>query len=179
MFTLKSIIQIADKSRPGYAESIGFTEVGGYQPVGLPTNLMAIYQYAVGTPHDITEQSFMDFLPGDRLMLATEIPSVRESLQSFYGVDELFNVLGRTPFLTNYSSDYFLTADDNSGIYWLDHSQGTSLVSPNLESFLETVKECYVQGAYFLADDGFLDVNDDLEFQIGVSLNPDCEFWLA
>ena len=48
-----------------------------------------------------------------RLMLSSEIPAVRKQLQDFYGTDELFNVESRTPFLANYSNDYYLTITES------------------------------------------------------------------
>jgi hypothetical protein len=174
----QSIVDVADQQRPGYATSIGYTATGSFKPVDLPTILDSIFCYAVGTPHEITEQALMDFVPGHRLMLAAEIPRTRDQLDSFYGIDDLFNVQDRTPFLANYSSDYYLTASDDTGAFWLDHSGGTSLVSPNLGTFLETTLHCYQQGAYALDSDGFLELDDDLEHQIALSLNPGCEFWL-
>ena len=145
--------------------------------VDLPPHLRAIFRYVKGTPHEISEQKWMDFVPGHRLMIATEISATKTKLHTFYGDDELFTLTGRTPFMTNYSSDYYLTDDEDHGIYWLDHSQGVSRVAQNMAAFLETILECYVSGAYKTDDDGFLDLDDEKELEIGQARNPDCDFW--
>ena len=176
--SIHSIIKAIELQRPGYAASVSYTADVSYSPVELPDNLMAVFSFVKGTPHEIANQTMMDFLPGHRLMCATEIPIVRERLQEFYGVDELFDVRSRTPFLTNYSSDYYLTDDDDNGVFWLDHQGGVSLVSPNLDTFLFTTLRCFEQSAYRMGSDGLLDVDDELEQQIGVKLNPGCDFWL-
>jgi len=178
MATFETIIEMADRQRPGYAASIGYEVGSTHATAGLPDNLASLFRFAIGTPHEVADQAMMDFLPGYRLMLASEIPAVRKQLHDFYGVDELFNVQSRTPFLANYSSDYYLVGDDDSGVYWLDHQGGTTLVSPKLEVFLLTTLQCYEQGAYRVASDGLLEMDDDLELQIGLSLNAECEFWL-
>ena len=177
MSTFRDLIKAADSLRPGYAASVGFDETGSLDTTGLPPQLVSVFRYVKGTPHEIAEQQWMDLLPGHRVMLATEIPETRSKLHTFYGDDDLFSVIDRTPFMTNYSSDYYLADDDGDGVFWLDHSGGVSRVSPNMETFLETLLECYTSGAYKTDNDGFLDMDDDLELQIGRAHNPDCEYW--
>ncbi len=178
MAIFHSIIEAVEQQRPGYAASIGYTPDETEAPTGIPDGLGSIFNFAIGTPHGVADQRMMDLLPGYRLMLASEIPAVRQQLQDFYGADDLFNVQSRTPFLANYSSDYYLADDDDNGVYWLDHQGGTSRVSPNVDTFLRTTLRCYQQGAYRMASDGMLEMDDELELQIALRLNPDCDYWL-
>ena len=177
MSTFSDLIKTADLLRPGYAASIGYDETGSLSSDDLPPHLANLFRYVKGTPHEIVEQHWMDLLPGHRLMLAPEILETRSRLLEFYGDDDLFHVVDRTPFMTNYSSDYYLVADDDTGVFWLDHSSGVSRVSANLETFFETILECYRTGAYNTGADGLLDMNDDLEQQVGLAKNPSCEHW--
>ncbi len=110
-------------------------------------------------------------------MVASEVLSQRDQLQRFYGDDDLFNVQGRTPFLADYSSDFFLAADDDSGVFWLDHDTGVERVSANMTDFLRTILRNYTSGAYTTDSEGFLDSDYEAENKIGLSLNPGCDFW--
>ena len=177
MSTFSDLIKTADLLRPGYAASIGYDETGSLSANDLPPHLANTFRYVKGTPHEITDQQLMDLVPGHRVMLATEIPETRNKLLEFYGDDDFFPVVDRMPFMTNYSSDYYLVADDDTGVFWLGHSSGVSRVSPNLETFFETILECYRTGAYNIGGDGLLDINDDLELVVGLAKNPSCEFW--
>ena len=175
MLEFCSIIEAADAQRPGYASSLGYRAIPVYEPRQLPPVLMNIFRHAMGTPHGIAEQQLMDFTPGHRLMLASEIPEVRQGLQDFYGHDDMFNVASRTPFLTDYSSDYYLFDESDGGVYYLDHVEGSYLVSRSMKTFLQTVLECYRRGAFYADTDGWLGSNTELEDQIQSELNPDVQ----
>ena len=87
----------------------------------------------------------------------------------------MFDVQSKTPFLADYSSDYFLTDDRDGGIYHFDHVEGSAQVARNMKAFLQTILACYQQGAYFADDEGWLDTDGHREDQIFSELNPEFE----
>ena len=51
------------------------------------------------------------------------------------------------------------------------------IVYDSLESCIETILECYRQGAYFIDEKGFLNEIDDKEKEISKKINKKTEFW--
>lgn len=47
-----------------------------------------------------------------------------------------------------------------------------------IDTFFETIYECYKREIYFLDEDGFLDCDYDKEFEISHKLNPKATFWI-
>ncbi len=56
-------------------------------------------------------------------------------------------------------------------------SESPQLTYKDLNSMFETLTECYKEEAYIVNEEGYIDVDYDLEQEISRRINPDAEFW--
>jgi len=179
----KELINLVEKQRPGYIQSLGqgspIEELSDLMDnPSLPEELIAIYSCVRGTSWDgLEDDKLMDLIPSYGLI---PIDEIEEEIRSLSKVrDEFPNYWWKpdmVPFLRDYSSDYYCVRtlpDDHSIVSIMHDCDGAPPYYQDIESFLDTVIECYKQGAYFLDEEGFLVENEELEEQIRKKFNPD------
>lgn len=135
-----------------------------------------IYNRISGTTYEINEQKFMDFVPGYLLIHILEYEKSCHQLQSLL----VENGIKRTfyPILRNYSSDFIALDAESHEIYQIFHDDNEIyLIHKNPLDFLTTINDFYSKGAYFIDDDGYLDYDSDLEYEIGLNNNPEVDYW--
>lgn len=168
--SLDKVILAASTSRPKLVESIGYGEsVLGNE---IPALLNSIYSIASGTYRNISDQTIMDIIPGYRLIHSQELNDEIREFRDLY--HHLQNFI---PFLADYSSGYVAVNEDDNSIFYVTPEYGESMVATSLNKFWETVLRCYEQQVYFLDADGYLDYDFEKEGEIGLSINPTCEYW--
>jgi hypothetical protein len=174
---LHEVIELASRSRTGLADAIGLRRPDGsraisHARVSVPGSLQDIYAVAEGTRRDIADQSLMDIVPGYRLVHYDELDLTRRQFHSVW--PELKDYV---PFLADYSGCHYLLGTADGIVGHLDREEGFAKVSSSLEAFWKTVRQCYVDGVYFLDADGYLDSDYEKEGALGTRLNPGCEWW--
>jgi len=171
-------IDLSDSFRKEYKNSLGKGNSDDL-PDDIPNDLKVIYSIVKGTEYEIENQSFMDFLPGYLLI------HIDEHLHFIKQLDAILNDDNKGkyfPLLVNYSSDFYAlkTADNGkkSEIYLVNHDDLEPIkIHDSLESFLETSIVCYKEEAYFIDEDGYLDIDFEKEELIGQRLNPENKYW--
>jgi hypothetical protein len=175
-------IRLADKRRPGYMSSLGAPSANWGDTFGpeqaIPPLIRVIFKRVRGTPRQLAEQRFLDFVPGYR------IPCIFEYIKSRLGLAKVLRVQADAPvfpILENYSSDYYFVkhANDVNWQVWLatHDSDSPELVFTSSERFLKFVRECYASGAYSTDADGYLDCDFDKQDLIGCTVDPSVAYW--
>jgi len=184
-YLLERVLELSESLRPGYLKSVGsgvsLEEIELRFDSIFPTfedkplALFDIYFYVTGTKCDISDQKYMDFIPGYRLIHFDEIEvEYRKYCALGLQGENLF------PFLTNYSSDYICVSriQGESCIYSILHDDPTPiLMHKTLDRFLETIIKFYERDVYFVDNDGFLDFNFEDQGILGAELNPELPYW--
>lgn len=167
---ISEVIKIASTTRSGLPDSIGFGE-----PVmtdDMPESLESVYSVVSGTKGNIKDRTLMDLIPGYRLININELKNETKSFHDLYKHLDNF-----TPFMADFSSAYVVINEKDGSIYRVSPDYEETKVACNLDKFWETVYKCYESNAYYLDSDGYLDYDFDKEGQIGLSINPECEYW--
>lgn len=180
---LKKIIDIADTDRPGYKDSLGkgvSREIISKKLSSsfegehyIPKIYFEIYELVAGTPREIKNQKYMDFIPGYYLIALDELPDLIDKFQWKP------NLL---PLLANYSSDFVCfstdTSNESEGMFLAVHDEADieKIHNRNID-FVKTSLEFYQQNVYFIDEDGYLESDDDKEDEIGTLMNPEIEYW--
>ena len=170
---LAEIIRLAEEKRPGFAHAIGYRGgASATEPREVPIAVHPLYAVARGTPRTISEQHLMDIVPGFRLIHLSEIEAVSRDLRRTWP-----ELPAHVPFLADYGGCYYLVDSLSGAVLYLDPHDGVATVARSLNRFLQTVHRCYVEEAYFLDADGYLDYDETQVHRIGASMNPGCEHW--
>ena len=141
-----------------------------------PKLLQDIYQTVAGTKADIENQVFFDFIPGYRLIHEKDS---EKALKIQNKILKEFSNKNLLPFLMNYSSDFVSVEVETGAIYHVYHDDlEIYLAHKNSTIFLETLISFYREKVYFLDEDGYLDYDEDKEYEVASSLNPGIEFWI-
>ena len=174
MFT--KFLVLSDQLRPQYSKSLGTASNARanmelVKKKRLPDFLLEIYSQVEGTRADISDQTLMDFLPGFRLIHFSEFDANFEICRRRDATEDLI------PFLGNYSSDFICWKDGK--IYEVMHdSPEPCLIHESVFDFFNTICDFYLEGVYFLDEDGFLDYDYERERIIGMKNNPGVTYWL-
>jgi hypothetical protein len=153
--------------------------------VSLPINEEIIYLYSWrnGVSFDNKEISHLELFPeGIFLSLEDAIKTYRISVfQESLWEDLLF------PLFTNGAGDYYLfdmnVESETKGMILLYApslllAENPQTIFDSLESFINTVLECYKQKAFKIIDnDGYIDIDYELREQIAKDNNPNSVFW--
>lgn len=176
---LLKTIDVAEINRPGYRNSLGkgvsqeeisqrLSPLFGNSEA-IPKIYYEIYELFFGTPREIKNQTYMDFIPGYYLIALNELPNIIEKFQ--WKPNYL-------PLLSNYSSDFICFSTDREVIYLALHDDpDLTELHKNKIDFIKTTLEFYKKGVFFLDEDGYLESSDDREDEIGKLMNPGIEYW--
>lgn len=141
----------------------------------IPDILETIYKNVSGTRYELKDQRMMDFLPGFLLIHILEYQESDIQLNKILKGREEDQYL---PLLRNYSSDFIALNVRTNGIYQIFHDDDESyLIYKNPMDFLKTINDFYYGNAYFMDEDGYLDYDPDLEYEIAKRNNPEVKFW--
>lgn len=171
----------SEKLRKGYQTSLSLADENWLEKlvssVGqIPELLKIIYSKVSGTKYEVEDQKYMDFLPGFLLVHIDEYAKASE---------QLFNLLYTLkisgdffPILRNYSSDFVAVKRDSNEIYRIFHDESEIfLIHKTPDDFLKTINAFYLDKVFFTDDDGYLDYDPDLQYQVARNHNPDIDFW--
>lgn len=147
-------------------------------PFRFPPELIELYSWKNGTKcadGDLLDD--LHFFPGFYFM------SLEEALSGYLEFEKhpQWNKFW-FPFFANGGGDFYAT-DSNSDelcpkvLGFLLGEEEQSYEYQSVTSMMKTIAECYAKGAYYLASDGTIGVNDDLEKPIGKMHNPNIEYW--
>ncbi|WP_316842616.1 hypothetical protein [Pedobacter gandavensis] len=172
-------IDLSNVFRYEYKSSLGEAS-NDLLPNTFSSGLRAIYSIVKGTKYEIEDQSLMDFLPGYLLIHIDEYPHFIKKLNAILS-DE--NKGKYFPLLVNYSSDFYALKENDRKerleVYLVNHDELEPIkIYNSLEIFFDTLIECYKEKAYFIDEDGYLDVDFEKAELIGQKLNPENEYWL-
>lgn len=168
----QQVLAASEELRPGYIVSLGSATpdpMPYFNDLNKPftADLLDIYSLVRGTPAEISAQRLMDFIPGYRLVEASEAASGTRWDDSHV-----------TPLLSNYSSDHIGYLEDSPSLWRLNHDDfETYKIFSSSKSLMQSIIECYRQGAYFLDSSGYLDWDVERTTEICAQLNPDAEYW--
>jgi len=158
------------EQRPDFKKAAGVSNVKPCDDV--PSSLVTIYCMADGTEQETEFQAAVDILPGFRLIHRRELAEETALFHKTYtGIEDFI------PFMADDSCNYIALNSADGGVIRVAQEYGLSRVAASLDDFWATVLACYEQGAYFLDDEGFLDYDFEGEGDIGLRINPDCNYW--
>ncbi len=167
--------------RPGYVASLG-NGVGedaaklignmlGKLDEKIPYGVCEIYGKVKGTEHQISEQKYMDLVPGYRLIHINEIEEAVTHIHSAgYGI---------FPILADYSGNYFGINYKNDEFCAVRIAEPDPVirVSNNLDSYINTLVSIYNANGFHLDDYGLLESVFEIEGDIGKRMNIGYEYW--
>lgn len=148
-------------------------------PLRLPQELVALYGWRNGTRSaegDILDD--LHFMPGYYLL------SLEESLTHYraFKDDERWKP-NWFPILANGGGDFYAVgcttgAEERAPVigFLLDEPE-QPIEYASVTSMMLTIAQCYEAGAYFLSEDGYLEVDDEAVVPIGRKFNPDVPIW--
>jgi len=148
-------------------------------PFQLPGELRALYRWRNGT---FTKEgdtiAALWFFPG------FNFPPLKEAIQ-IYGErkDGPQWKKGWFPFFADFAGDFYIVACSPKGghsarVIGFVHGEPEQAVEYlSVTTMLETLADCYEQGAFFVNDDGLLDIDDDLHRRIARQHNPGVAEW--
>jgi len=175
-------LEQSEKLRNGYRASLlpvndNWFEILNSSIGEIPELLKVIYSKVSGTNYETDDQKFMDFLPGYLLIHINEYAEANRDLQNILkslDVSEEY-----VPLLRNYSSDFVAVKKDSGAIYELFHDDDEIyLIHKTSEDFLKTINAFYSEKVFFTDEDGYLDYDEDLQYEVGRQYNPDVEYWV-
>jgi hypothetical protein len=155
-----------------------------YEPISVPTNvaeesILKLYEWRDGSKINMIEEiglfqfcSFGYFL------------SFRDGLsfKNQFNLDGVFNNKNYFPIIASLGGDFLLVdlSKKRSKVY---------LYSPNLlinnpieifstvENFIETVYECFLKVGYNYDSQFYLEIDNEIEREIALKINPKIEYW--
>lgn len=177
----KDFIKLSDHLRNGFEDSL--------LPAGTDWNsilektlgdvlvlLKIIYSKCAGTLYEIENQNLMDFVPGYLLIHISEYKKNFDELKAILnskGIHDKF-----APVLRNYSSDFYEIEINTGAIYLIFHyDEGIDLIHHSSYDFINTLRKNYEENVYFLDEDGFIDYDADLEYEVARKYNEGIDFW--
>lgn len=200
----KTILEVVDKQRNGYINTLSPQKNDWNIKLDenynfIPKLFNQIYDVCDGTPISEENTIFFDLLPSYRLLSISEIIDFKNSymysiideyvdeyvdeyIEDYIDTNTVINNKNNMtiiPFLCDLSSSYicYFKLDDFENIVSFTAEEGIVNMY-EVDSFFETVYECYSNEIYFLDEDGFLDCDYDKESEIAHKLNPKSEFWI-
>jgi len=174
-------IELSDSLRKGYKGSllpitIGWSLILKEIVEEIPVLFEVIYSKYSGTYYEIKNQRLMDFVPGYLLIHILEFKKNFEDLESILNSKNIKEKF--LPILRNYSSDFYALNVNTNEVFLIFHDDDEiDLIHKTPADFLLTLKKNYEEHVYFLDEDGFLDYDEDLEFEVGNKYNQDIDFW--
>lgn len=180
-------LSLSDKLRNGYQDSLGTSHpewrktIAAVLPV-VPPIFEAIYGNVEGTYRNISNQKYMDFVPGFRLIHINELESEFHTLLQMLELDDVCESQIKTiiPLLADYSSCYICyaeTTDNQELIFYFSPDDGLQKMHNSAEDFFNTIIAFYHNNVYYLDNDGFLDYDFEKEGVIGAEYNSGIEYW--
>lgn len=174
---IEEFLSKSEKMRPGYLDSLYKSDPKNDEKlrsvgIELPQMFFTLYSMTNGTPYDISEQKYFDFLPGFRLMQIDEI--LAEIIYNTYN-DETVTIV---PFLADYSGCRYAYEKRNGLekiVYISD--EGIDILHDSVEDFWLTINAFYDEEVYYTDDDGYLSYDLDKEGEIGRKYNKFVDFW--
>lgn len=168
----------------------------GHLRDGLPEQEIKDKLNAIGVPpipeivdvfstcNGIIEPADISFNYEVSVMPFGEVLSLKEAIERHqYDREYHWYVESRFPILGNISGEMYVieTSEENFGmiyIYLVGSTDFDTYCSAyeDYETMIFTIMECYRKKAYWF-EDGELNINWDLERDIGAKLNPSCEYW--
>ncbi|MDR2235070.1 MAG: hypothetical protein LBE92_03015 [Chryseobacterium sp.] len=174
-------IDLSDDLRKGYKESLlpitnNWSFILGEIASQIPELFRIIYSKYSGTYYEINNQKLMDFVPGYLLIHISEFKKNFEDLKQILNNKNIKQKF--LPILRNYSSDFYALNVNTNEIFLIFHDEDEiDLIHKTPDDFLLTLRKNYEEHVYFLDEDGFLDYDEDLEFEVGSKYNEDVDFW--
>lgn len=180
-------LSLSNKLRNGYQNSLGISQpewkktAVAVLPV-VPPIFEAIYGNVEGTHKDISNQKYMDFVPGFRLIHINELESEFHTLLQMLESDDVCEsqIITIIPILADYSSCYICYAKTTNNKEIIAHyapDEGMQIMHNSAEQFLKTIIAFYQNDVFYLDEDGFLDYDFEKEGIIGAEYNPGVEYW--
>jgi hypothetical protein len=178
----ESYLNLSDNLRRGYAASLLPVNenwnllLSEVMEDRIPEFLKVIYSRVAGTRYEVKDQSLMDFIPGYLLIHVEEYSKAYSTLKKIlkgFDIEETFY-----PILRNYSSDFYALKKETNEIYTIYHDDyEINLIHNAPIDFLNTLIANYEKEVYFLDDDGYLDYDMDMEYEVARQTNPGIEYW--
>ena len=178
----------SDKLRNGYINSLGNASPlwkNSFYKISstIPEVVQVIYGKVAGTHRNISEQRYMDFIPGYRLIHIEELEGEYHNLLQLLASNDMCELQGKmiVPLLDDYSSCYICyakTADDREIIVHCSPDNKLQKMHNSIELFFKTIISFYSQDVYYLDTDGYLDYDFEKEGIIGATYNPGIEYWV-
>lgn len=185
---LTTYLTLSDKMRKGYVVSLGkanqqWRQILSQVMPDIPPIFRWLYTRISGTRRTISEQRYMDFTPGYRLIHIEEMVEEYQRLFQMLALDDVCEakIQGIIPILADYSSGYICYAKIRDGVERIFHyspEDGLERIHNSVDAFLETIVAFYEKGVYYLDADGCLNYDFVKEGIIGAQHNPDIEYWL-
>ena len=184
---VKEYLSLSDIMRKGYKDSLG-TESQAWNetlsrlsPV-VPDVFKAIYEEVSGTYRGIDNQTYMDFVPGYRLIHIEELEKEYHTLLQMLASDDICEARIRTiiPLLADYSSCYVCyveTYNNEEAVFHVSPDNGLQKMHASAELFFKTMIAFYLSGVFHLDEEGFLDYDFEREGIIGAEYNPGIVYW--
>lgn len=166
----------SSKLRPLYLKSLGRAD-GTYHIDYLPDSLKDIYLTVNGTDYELEDQTCMDFLPGFLLIHVEEYSYHKDTLNRMLDQNEYY-----FPFLVDYGSSYYALKSNihgnDCGVYLISPCEPEpQLLFHSMGQLYQFGIICYEQNAFKIDEDGYLDVDFDLKFEIAQNICSDISYW--
>jgi hypothetical protein len=169
---------VPDLLLPGFSQDEIEDRAAGL-PFLLPRELDCLYRWRNGTlAREGDRLSDLNFLPGFYL------PSLDEAAQ-IYGERERAPQwrAGWFPVFADGAGDFYIIpctqekVEDAPIIGFLHGEPEQDIEYESLAAMIATMEACYAEGAYFVNEDGYLDIDDERHRQIAHRFNPGVAEW--
>jgi cell wall assembly regulator SMI1 len=111
-------------------------------------------------------------------------PSLEEAVQIYHERKDSPQWRGGWfPVFADGAGDFYIvpcesTRKDSAGVIGFIHGEPDQPVEyESLTTMLQTIAACYAQGAFFVDDDGCLEIDDDAHHRIANRFNPEIPEW--
>lgn len=169
-------LRLSDALRNGYRNSLLPINWGWSSKLeeimvqNVPDLFKVIYSNVGGTKYNVRQQEYMDFMPGFLLIHIDEWVAHYKNLAQI--VENYF------PILCNYSSDYIAMNSHTGEICEIFHDDmNADVIFEDASHFFKTLVAYYTNNVYFLDSDGYLDYDEDKEYEVASQLNPNVVYW--
>lgn len=170
-------LRLSDAIRNGYRNSLlpinwGWSFIlEEIMEQSIPNLFEIVYSNVGGTKYNVEEQKYMDFIPGFLLI------HIDEWIFHYRKLAQITNNI-YFPILCNYSSDYIAMNGLTGEICEIFHDEESiGVLFKDSNHFFKTLVANYKNNVYFLDDDGYLDYDEDKEYEVASQLNPDVAYW--
>jgi cell wall assembly regulator SMI1 len=148
-------------------------------PFSLTRELDSLYQWRNGTrAYEGDLLGDLYFFPGFYLL------SLEEAVQTYKEREDAPQWRkGWFPLFADGAGDFYLIRctrkkTDSSGVIGFIHGEPEQILEyESLPSMIRTLADCYAEGAFFLDEDGYLDMDDEEHRRIAHKHNPGVSEW--